>query len=52
VRWKVILLDGSGRHFEGVADSKADAYKAIQAEVVRCYPADEIVERRLTRMVP
>lgn len=49
--WEAKLLDGSGRHFEGVAGSIADAYAAIGKALVGCFPdADETVEVRVVRI--
>lgn len=53
VRWEFTLLDGTGRHFEGLAADEAGAYEAISDAVARCFPeATEIRERRIVRVVP
>lgn len=53
VRWEFTVLDGTGRHFEGLAEDSAGAYGAISAKLARCFPeATELRETRIVRVVP
>lgn len=50
ILWEAKLLDGTGRHFEGVAESIADAYAAIGTWLVGCFPDEETIEVRVIRV--
>jgi hypothetical protein len=49
VRWECTVLDGTGRHLEGVAANSTGAYEAISAELVRRFPEAEVREKRIVR---